>query len=575
MADISLARDLLFVFLAALTGGVLAKVFRLPLIVGYLVSGIFAGTVITRFFPVAQTVQSIAELGVALLLFTLGLEFSTTKLKELGEVVILCSFIQILLSILLGLVFFPLLGFDFYSSLFFGSVFSLSSTAVVLSVLAERGEVETLHGEIAAGWLLMQDLYALPMIILLPTIGNLINRGGAGGPASIVPFLTSLLTASGTFIVLLLIGKKSVPFLFEKIALLRSRELLLISAVSLCLLFSYIFFLLGLSFALGAFLAGILLGSSAVHHGIFAEVRPLRDLFSTVFFVSLGFIVNPGYIYMHFPFILGVTVFVMVSKFLISELLVLVLRYHTKTATLVSFSLTSVGEFAFIIALLGFSLRLITRDVYMSILSVTFLSLIISTPLVTVGEKIYYGTKKFLEKFIPGAGKVMNRLDHMPLPSQPDLENHIVVLGHGRVGKYISRALTLAKVPFIVVDYNYHLIKYLKKNGIRVVYGDPAEIDVLIFAGVRNARGVILAYADRHTQETVVTNVISLNSKALLICRTHHEEDAKKLESLGAMLVVQPEFEAALTMTKRMFQNLNLYERDIVEKLEELHKEFR
>lgn len=568
MTELILAKSLVIVLVSAFIGGVIAKKLHFPLLVGYLLSGMFIGAFLKSYIDIKEAIKSIAEIGVVLLLFTLGLEFTLAKMKEFGEVIIFGSLVQVLLTIFISVIVFPIIGIDFYSALFLGTVFSLSSTAVALKTLSDKGELETLHGELTSGWLFMQDLYTLPLIIILPTVG-LMMKGETVGIGNLFIFLKSLSFAFFSFFVVIYLGKTIVPKVIERIADLRSRELVLVASVSFCLLSAFLFQVLGLSYALGAFIAGILLSNSSAHHGIFAEVRPLKDLFSTVFFVSLGFILNVQFLASNWFTIFVLVILVILIKFTISVLLVFLLGYHTKTATLVGFSLISVGEFAFILALIGISASLITAETYMIILSVSFISLIISVPLLSKSENIYYKMKQFIGK-IPKLRSLLTRLDRTLLPLENSLSDHIVVLGHGRVGKYICKALAYSKIPYIVVDYNHKLVKLLRNQDVNVIYGDPAEIDVLEFARVREAKAAILAYSDRHTQETVVLNILSLNPKIKIICRTHFDEDHKKLKSLGVDSIVQPEFEAAVSMTERLLRFLYLNSKDIEEKLRNL-----
>lgn len=573
MSELTFITDLIIALFAAFIGGVIFKKLKLPIILGYLFGGILVSSFGGKFLSFSPGVSSVAEIGVALLLFTIGLEFSLAKLKNLGEIIILGSLVQVFLCILIFILAFTAFGVDFYSALFLASVFSLSSTALVLKTLSDKGELETLHGEMASGWLFMQDIYTLPIIILLPTISYITKEGGLG-LTPIVNLGKGLIFALLAFFFLIFAGKSWVPKVIEKIADFKSRELLLIGAVSLCLAFAFIFEYFGLSFALGAFVSGLLLSSSSANHGIFAEVRPLRDLFSTVFFVSLGFMVNPTFLLSHIGTILTFSILVIVIKLAVSAALVLFLGYHSKTAILVGFSLVSVGEFAFVLAILGLSSNLISEDIYLTILSVSFLSLVVAVPALVNAEKIYYRIKNFLIRFTIGA-KLFANLDKPKSEDTEVLTDHVVVLGHGRVGKYICHALSVSQIPFIVVDYNHRLVKSLRKQGIKVIYGDPAEIDVLHFASVKEAKVVILAYADRHTQETVVTNILTLNANAKLIARTHFEEDRKLLKGLGVDIVVQPEFEAAISMTEELLHILDLDKTDIEAKLRNLKREYR
>lgn len=563
-----ISRDLVIILLTSFIGGVIAKKLKFPVIVGYALSGIFVGGVLQSYVPLRQEINGIAQIGVALLLFTVGLEFSVSRLREMGEVIFLGSLVQVLLTVLFAVVIFPFFGMDFYTALFLGAVFSLSSTAAVLKVLSDKGEMETLHGEISAGWLFMQDLYTLPLFILLPAIGK-IMLGTPGGLGSTVAFGKSLAIALVAFFGVLLLGKRTVPWIFGKIANLGSRELVLTAAVGICLSFAYVFQQAGLSYAMGAFVAGVLLASSTAHHGIFAEVRPLRDIFATVFFVSLGFLIRPEFFLENWATILLFTLLVIGIKFIISVLLVFLLGYHAKTAMLVGFSLISIGEFAFILALIGSSSRLISEHAFQLILSVSFATLIISMPILTLSDRLYYLIRRCTGNLFP-LKKYISPVNTAPFPNAQVWNNHVVVLGHGRVGKHICHTLFCAGIPFVVVDYNHVLVEKLKNKGIHVIYGDPAEIDVLEFAHVKDAKIIILAYADRHSQESVIVNALTLNPAIKIICRTHVEEDRKKLISLGVHAVIQPEFEAALSMTKILLRMLGTEEHILHEKMKSI-----
>lgn len=569
MKDLLLARDLALVLLTAFIGGLAAKKLRLPLLVGYLVGGMVIGNLVNRFIPMTDAIQGIAQVGVAFLLFALGLEFSLQRLKQLGDVIVFGSFIQIAVTALIGLVIFPLLGMDFYTSLFLGCIFALSSTAVVVKSLSDRGELETLHGEISAGWLFMQDLYTLPLVIFLPAVGK-ITKFGVFDFASLWIFVKSILLSVISFWLVIILGKKVIPAFIDKIADFRSRELVLVASVVLCLAFAFLFQTLGLSFAIGAFIAGVLVASSSAHHGIFAEIRPLRDLFSIIFFVSLGFMFNPALFFIFWPKIITLALLVIFLKFIISFILVVALGYHSKTAFLVGISLISVGEFAFILALSAVGSSLITGEAYMIILMVSFITLVVSVPAVAEGENLYYKLKNIIRKYIPYGGQFLMKLDNQAEPGKNILSQHVVVLGYGRVGKYICQALRSASIPYLVIDYNHQIVKHLRDTGTEVIYGDPAEIDVLHFANVKEAKVIILAYADRHMQEVVVGNILSINPDIKLVCRVHFEEDQKKFKSLGVNVVVQPEFEAAVSMTVHILRLFDMPVEEIHNKIKEL-----
>lgn len=563
--------DLILILAIAMIGGFIAQKLKFPLVVGYLVAGVITSWGMAEWVWMKE-VESVAALGVALLMFTLGLEFSLQRLRGLGEIIIIGSLVQILLTIVCGLVIFPLFGFDFYNSLFLGSVFSLSSTAVVVKILSDRGSIDTLHGEIAVGWLLIQDLATLPLIILLPSIGKALISG-SGFMWGFLSLARSFSVSVAALLLLFLAGRKIIPLFIEKIAQTKSRELLLLSVISICLFFAFLVSSAGFSFALGAFLAGMLIASSASNHAVFSEVRPLRDIFSIIFFVSLGFLLDPSYLWEHFFFILVLTILLMGGKFLLSSILVILMGYHTRVAFFVGIMLSSGGEFAFILAQLGRSEQLITTDTYMMILSVTMLSLAISSPLIVNMEPLYHFIRNTLKTNFIFLVPFFKRFDEQKLDTPFEIRGHTVVLGHGRVGKYISKALYASGIEYVVIDYNNHIIKNLRLAGIRVIYGDPSEIDVLKVANIKDAKVVVIAIPDRHAQELVISNCYALNSQITIMCRTHHEEDKARLIKLGVELIIQPEFEAAVSITNRLLRLYDVSTIEIDEKIQRLKKE--
>lgn len=557
-------KDLEFILVSAFLGGFVAQLFRIPLVVGYLTTGVifsfFFGQYIGR-----SEVESIAIIGVAFLMFTLGLEFSLHRLKKLGEIIVVGSLVQIILTILLGVVLFPLFGFDLYNSLFLGCVFSLSSTAVVVKILSDKGELDTLSGEITVGWLLVQDLFTLPLIILLPIISpSLSGSGGVLWGILSIGKAISLIIASLLF---LIVGRRFIPLLLDKIAQTKMRELLLVAVVSLCLLFASVASYLGFSFAIGAFIAGMLIASTASNHAIFSEVRPLRDVFSIVFFISLGFILKPIFIWENIGMILIITTLILLVKFLISSFLVLYLGYHSKVAFTVGLALTSVGEFAFIIAQLGFEQQMITERTYLTILSVAMISLSVSSPLLMYAQSLYKFIQNFITRYMPFMRRYFDQFDKQVEHTELTFQNHVVVLGHGRVGKYISKVLYDSNISYVVVDYNNHILKNLRLQGVFVIYGDPSEIDVLRAANLPNARVVIIAIPDRYAQELVISNCLFLNPNIKIICRIHHEEDHIRLKSLGVESIIQPEFEAAVSITSKLLTIFNFSGHEIEAKI--------
>lgn len=567
MPNLVLAFNLLSVLFLALFGGLIAKKLRQPLLLGYVLSGIIFGGPVMKLMGSQGFIDNLAEIGVALLMFSLGIEFSFTKLLRVKRIAIWGGLIQILGTILWGLLIFPALGFDFYPSLFLASCFSLSSTAVVTKILFEKGELDTLPGEIMIGLLLIQDLAVLPMILILPQISSLSILG-------LGQLLASILKSTTLLTLTIVLGRQILPKILARVAAVNSREILVLVVVTLCLLFAFATNSLGLSFALGAFFAGLLIADSAQNHAVFSEIRPLRDLFSIIFFVSLGMVVTPSFLAANFPSILILATLVVMIKFLIISTVILYLGYHFKIAFLVGLSLVQVGEFSFILSRAGLSQNIISHQIYSLIISVALLTIIMTPFFMSWAPKIYLWLKKFSLNRLPSVHRFISGVDHLPDKEELFLERHIVICGYGRVGGWLGRALMLCQVPFVVVDYDHAVVRDLRDKGVPVVYGDPADIDVLDYAQVDRAKTIVIAIPDRHTQELVITNALSLNPKINIICRIHHQEDRGRIKTLGVQTIIQPEFEASLSILHRVIQDLGFSKEEITEKIKRVKLEY-
>lgn len=551
-----LASALFFLFLAAFLGGFIAKKIKQPLVLGYVMAGIIIGTLAFRFFAGQEAVKSLAEIGVALLMFTLGIEFSFTRLKRIKEVVVWGGLIQILFTILLGLLILPKFGFDFYSSLFMASAFSLSSTAIITKLLSERGELDSLPGEIMIGWSVIQDLAVLPMLAILPKI---VSETG-----QIQSIILSVVEAGGLLFLVIFLGRGIIAKVLDRVAKINSRELLLLAVVAFCLAAAFGTYWLGLSFALGAFLAGLMVAESSQNHAIFSELRPLRDVFAIIFFVSLGMMITPSFILSHLVAIVGLVALVLLVKFLIVIGLVLYLGYHTKTAFLVAIGLVQVGEFSFILARTGLNQGLIEPEIYSYIIAVALFSIVFSPFLFNLAPKIYTQARKLTSQKFPRIySLIFTRFDHRQAEEELPLENHVIICGYGRVGGWLGRALEMASIPFVVVDYDFNIVNTLKEKGIPVIYGDPGDLDVLNMAKVAKAKLAIIAIPDRNTQELIIGNCQTLNPKLEIICRSHFEEDQPRLKALGVKTIIQPEFEASLSIIHRLLQAYGLDKEEV------------
>ncbi|MCX6793863.1 MAG: cation:proton antiporter [Candidatus Gottesmanbacteria bacterium] len=565
--SLSLISTLLLVFSAAIIGGAIAKMLKQPTLLGYIAAGVLFGNVFPRITD-AAFLKGIGDVGVTLLLFTLGVEFSFHRLKKLMGAVSWAAIAQIVLCIFLFLLFTMFLGFPFLAALVIAIAGSLSSTAVIVKVLSERGELDTVPGEVMTGWSVLQDLSVVPIMILLPAVIAGVTVGDITIGSLVSSLALGILKAAIALGLIIFLGKTVVPKALGKVANLGNREIFTLVTVGLVFLSAMMTYVLGLSAALGAFVAGLLISETSENHAIFAEVRPLRDLFVVVFFVSIGMGI-PGNFLLRSAGILAIlTIVILGVKWFVVMGLMRFMGYHRKTSFLVAVGLTQMSEFGFIIASQGWVLGALTRDQYTLLVALTFVTILVSTPFLSQGHGLYYALHSWLDRYLPK----FFHTSREPADDKEELpyRDHIVLCGYGRVGKYIGRALEMAGIPFVVVDYNNAAIASLRAKGIPVVYGDPADKNVLDFAQVDYAKAIIIAIPDRHTQELVIAHAQTLNRRIKIICRTHHEEDQKYLKSLGVDAVIQPEFEAAISIVERLLPSYGVNEADVAGKISRL-----
>jgi CPA2 family monovalent cation:H+ antiporter-2 len=535
---------LFFVIIAAALGGVLAKFFKLPTLVGYIVLGIITGALIPSNL---KQISSLAEIGVILLLFSIGVELSFSRLSKYLKIAVFGAIIQIILTTFFLYLTLSLFGMSSAVSLVLALGFSVSSTAVMVKILGDKGEMDSIHGGIIFGWLLVQDLAVIPIMVILPLISG-------SGENLVGNTMFSFLKAGLVISAVILLGKKLVPYVIHLLAGTNSREVLLLISIALALGTAAVTSFFGISPALGAFLAGVVISESQENHAIFAETRPLRDLFVAIFFVTLGFLVIPSVIISKFGIIILLAVLVLLVKGIVVFIVSWMFGYRGKTAVATSFGLSQVGEFAFIIFSAGLVLKILTPEQTSIGIAVTLLTLVIS-PILYNFTFPFWRKMRSLTSNIPFLQKIFSAGEKHELGEQM-WKDHIIICGYGRVGKWIGKAFNIFEIPFVVVEYNQDVVQELKLSGTPVLYGDPTEPEVLEAVGIRDSKVVILAIPDRAAQETLIAYTQSVAPNVKIISRAHLETDWEKLRDLQVDKVVQPEFEAALAIVKSVFVSM-------------------
>ena len=563
----TLFTTLLLVFLSAIIGGLLAKKLRQPAIIGYIAIGVLVGNVFSK--SIDKTfIDQIADVGVTLLLFTLGVEFSFERLKKVLPTVSWAAILQIFISFFIFMPLFLWFGYSFLPALFIAIASALSSTAVVVRMLTERGERETIPGEVMTGWCVVQDLAVIPIMMLLPALTSIYLSGSSSIVTTVSITLINIVKASIAIGGVIFLGRIGVPWIVQTVARFGSREIFLLTVIALVFLSGSIAYGVGLSAALGAFIAGLIVSETSQNHTVFSEIRPLRDLFAVVFFVSLGMALPISLLTPILSTLATATLAILLGKMIIVYIISRFIGYHRKTAFLVAIGLSQMSEFGFIIAKEGFSIGALSEQQYALLVALVFTTIMVSAPLSNQGHGLYYylqeKTRRWFPKIFP------DRKEELLYQTNPSMKDHVVICGYGRVGKYIGLALQMVNTPFVVVDYNETTTRELRRKGIPVLYGDPADIEVLGHAEVDHAKLLVVAIPDRHTQEMVITNAQTLNKHITILCRTHHEEDQIRLKTLHVAHIIQPEFEAAISITTKLYRDYGVPEEEIPGKLQRL-----
>jgi monovalent cation:H+ antiporter-2, CPA2 family len=488
---LGIAGDIALILVAALLGGVVARWLGLPLILGYIAAGVLIGP--NTFGPTVGDVHEIellAEIGVALLLFTIGLHFSLGELAPVRRIALLGTPVQMALTIAFGYgVGRLLLDLGWVESVWLGALISLSSTAVVLKTLGEQGVLGTLSARVMIGMLIVQDLAIVVLLTVLPVLEN-VKEG--------LPELgLAVLKAAAFIAAMLLFGSRILPLLLARLAAWGSRELFLVSVVAIGVGVGYATYLVGLSFAFGAFIAGMVLSQSDYSHQALAEVEPLRDVFAMIFFVSVGLLIDPSFLWARFGTIALVVVLVLVVKGLIFGGLTRVFGYGNIVPFAVGLGLFQVGEFSFLLAREGISADAISQETYSLVLATAAVTMAL-TPLAARLAPVLYG--RYRRRFPREPLQTFN------LPAG-GLRDHAVVAGYGRVGSFVARLLDRLDKPFVVVEANPGRADQAKAAGFPTIYGDAGALPVLEAAGIGGARLVVLTIPDALATRLAVERV--------------------------------------------------------------------
>ena len=551
-----IAADIAIIVVAGLIGALLAQACRQPLILGYILAGILVGphtggVTVTEI----HDIELLAEIGVALLLFALGLEFSLRDLQPVRHVALIGTPIQMILTMAYGFAIGRWFGYAPIPSLWIGAVISLSSTMVILKTLMARGLIGTLSSRVMIGMLVVQDLAIIPLMIVLPQLSN---------PQAGIPLVAWAALKAAIFLGLMIFaGTKLIPRLMAYIASWNSRELFILAVTAIGLGIGYATFLFGLSFAFGAFVAGMVLSESEYSHQALSDIIPLRDIFGMLFFVSVGMLLDPVLLLENLGQILILVLCIIIGKGLIFSTLVRFFGYSNVIPLAVGLGMFQIGEFSFVLAGVGLTSKAISQELYGLLLNTAIFTMLLTPVISSLTAPLYALRKKWFRH---------ESLQTINLP-QTGLHDHVIIAGGGQTGAYVAQALEKLRQAFVVVEFNASRTDHFKEMAMAMVYGDAGQPLVLEAAGIEAAHLLIITTPSLITTRSIADQALKMNPGIRIIARSGGAEQMRMLRSLGVHAVVQPEFEAGLEITRQALQELKVTDADIDHYTDEIRQQ--
>lgn len=535
-----LLSDILIIIVLSVMVLYLCHRMHLPIIIGFLLTGIIAGPHGLGLVRAIEAVKTLAEAGIVLLLFTIGLEFSFRSLLRIRKTVLLGGSLQIVLTILTGFAAARLFGYSSNKALFAGFLLALSSTAIVMKILQDRAEMETPQGNASLGILVFQDMAAVPMMLIVPLLAGT-GQDEGGFPTLLVAKIV------GIVILVPVLSKWLVPRIFFTIAKTRSRELFLITTIAMCMAVAWLTHQAGLSLALGSFLAGLIISESEYSHQALGDILPFRDVFTSFFFVSIGMLLDIGFFLKHPLFLILAALGVLILKTLVAGAAAFFSGLPLRSAIIVGITLSQVGEFSFILSETGVPYGLVSGENYQAFLAVSILTMM-ATP-----------------SLIAAAPAISEQVGRLPMPQRlkqgmtPEfsgetahLENHLIIVGFGLNGRNLARAARSAAIPYAILEMNPAAVRTEKRKGEPIFFGDATQQSILLHVNVRQARTLVVVINDPAATRRITELARRLNPRLYILVRTRFVSEMNALIDLGANDVIPEEFETSVEIFSRV-----------------------
>jgi CPA2 family monovalent cation:H+ antiporter-2 len=538
--EIFLLKDIATIFVLSVLVLYLFQRIKVSAIVGFFITGILAGPGGFGLVKAVSEVQLLAEIGVIFLLFTIGMEFSLEKFSQLRRSVLLGGSLQIALTFLAVFLITHFSGLSTKESIFIGFLISLSSTAIVLKLLQDKDEMDSPQGHTSLGILIFQDIAVVPMILFIPLL--------AGAAENLNVDIFVFLLELAVIIFFITAGTKwIIPWVLYHIARLQSRELFILSVIAICLSITWLTTVIGISPALGAFLAGLMISNTEHSHQALGSILPFRDVFISFFFISIGMLFNINFFFQYFFVIFLIVAGVLILKSLIASIVTAILGFSFRIIVLVGLILSQIGEFSFILAATGIQYNLLSESSYQIFISLSVITMAVTPFILNSSPFIVRNLLK-----LPVPEKLKTGSYPMRISEKLKLEDHVVIVGYGVNGRNVARATKTADIPYLVVEMNPEIVKKEKEEGESIYYGDATHETVLRHANIENARVLVVAISDPFATQKITGSARRLNEGVYIIVRTRYIQNMDELYNLGADEVIPEEFETSVEIFSRV-----------------------
>lgn len=555
MHDIVILKDIVIILAFALPIIYLFKRIHIPTLVGFLLAGMLIGPHGLHLISEIREIEIMAEVGVIFLLFTIGLEVSLTQLIKMKSIMIFAGGAQVIFTILISYLIFIAFGVEPNLAILFGMLVSLSSTAIVLKLLADRDELSAPQGKLSIGILIFQDLMIVPMFLVLPMLQP-------NNDLSYDYILSKLGLAFGLLVVILLVSKFLMPKLMYQLAKLRMRDAFVIGILVIILGTAYLTHSLGLSFALGAFIAGLILAESDYHSQILADTLPFKDVFNSIFFVSVGLLLNVSFVIEYPIFIMGLTLSSILIKAAIIIVIVLALKYPLRIAIITGLGLAQVGEFSIIIAQASNAYNLMTEYHYNIFLATSIFTMVLTPFLFKFSARVGFASQK-----LPTLKEIKED------KGLSKMSNHVIIAGFGLNGKNLARVLKETGISYIIVELNPDTVQREKANGEHIIYGDVSKAEILKHVKIDTANTLVFSISDPPITKRAVRIAKQLNPELFVLVRTRYVSEINELKNIGADAVIPEEFETSLELFRKVLIKFHIPMNIIMQQISLLRQE--